>query len=45
LAGIYGMNFTHIPWAEGQWNFLIFCLIIAAVMVASYVGFKHNKWS
>jgi magnesium transporter len=44
LAGIYGMNFHHIPGSDGRWGFEIFCLLIIAVMVAVWIGFKRNKW-
>jgi magnesium transporter len=44
LAGIYGMNFSWIPGANSHWGFLIFCAIIAAVMIAVWIGFKKNKW-
>ncbi len=44
LAGVYGMNFRHIPGSAGRWDFEIFCLLILAVMVAVWIGFKRNKW-
>lgn len=44
LAGIYGMNFSPLPWSQGQTHFYIFCGVIVAVMLAVYIGFKKNHW-
>lgn len=44
LAGVYGMNFRHIPWVGDRWGFEIFCLLIIGVMAAVWIGFKRNKW-
>ncbi|SDS18844.1 magnesium and cobalt transport protein CorA [Microlunatus soli] len=44
LAGIYGMNFSWIPGADSHWGFVIFCAIIAAMVLAIWIGFKRNKW-
>jgi magnesium transporter len=44
LTGIYGMNFERIPLAGEPAGFYLFCGMIITVMVAIYIGFKHNKW-
>jgi len=44
LAGIYGMNFSPLPWATGAYHFWIFVGLILAVMVAVWIGFKKNGW-
>lgn len=44
LAGIYGMNFDWIPGSDSHWGFVIFCGIIVAMVIAIWIGFKHNKW-
>jgi magnesium transporter len=44
IAGIYGMNFTHIPelsWTYG-YELTIGCMI--AVCVLMYRGFRRNRW-
>ena len=44
LAGIYGMNFSPLPWADGPSHFWIFLGLIVAVMAAVWIGFKKNGW-
>ncbi len=44
IAGIYGMNFTHMPALNTSWGFpalLVVTLIICALM---HRGFRHNGW-
>ena len=44
IAGIYGMNFEHMPelrWAQGY--FLVLG-VIAAICITLYVKFKRRKW-
>ena len=44
IAGIYGMNFTHMPELDTRYGYYIVLGVIAAVMLALYIGFKRNKW-
>jgi magnesium transporter len=44
LAGVYGMNFRHLPELDQVWAYPAFwavCLIVASVMV---VWFRRRKW-
>jgi len=44
LAGVYGMNFEHLPelrWHWGYFGFWFVCLAIAVVMLAY---FRRKKW-
>jgi len=44
LAGVYGMNFRHLPELDQVWAYPAFwavCLIVAGVMV---VWFRRRKW-
>ncbi len=44
LAGVFGMNFVHMPvfeWVNGFSFFLALCLLLAAGMVGF---FKYQKW-
>ncbi len=44
IAGVYGMNFEHMP--ELHWRYGYFAIIglMALTMVALYVNFKRNRW-
>ena len=44
LAGVYGMNFRHLPELDQVWAypaFWVICLVVAGVMV---VWFRRRKW-
>lgn len=44
LAGVYGMNFHHMPELEYRWAypaFWVVCLVLAGGMLA---WFRHRKW-
>jgi len=44
LAGVYGMNFRHLPELDQVWAYPAFwavCLVVAGVMV---VWFRRRKW-
>jgi magnesium transporter len=44
LAGVYGMNFTHIPESDWVWAYPVFwtvCLVLAGGML---VWFKRRGW-
>jgi magnesium transporter len=44
LAGLYGMNFTHMPELEHPWGYpavLVLMLLVVAVMLAY---FHRKKW-
>ena len=44
VAGIYGMNFDNMPelhWHYGYYGLLV---VMLAIMVALYAGFKRNRW-
>jgi magnesium transporter len=44
LTGLYGMNFSPMPWSQGPSHFWVFLALIVAVMAAIYLGFKRNHW-
>jgi magnesium transporter len=44
IAGIYGMNFTNMPELNTRYGYYVVLGVIAAVMIALYIGFKRNKW-
>jgi magnesium transporter len=44
VAGIYGMNFTHMPALEAQWGFWVVLVITLGICVGLYVNFHRNNW-
>jgi magnesium transporter len=44
VAGIYGMNFEHMPELRWQYGYPAVLALMALVCTALYRGFKRNKW-
>jgi magnesium transporter len=44
IAGIYGMNFEHMPELHSRWGYPLVWLIIISACVLLYRGFKRNGW-
>ncbi len=44
IAGVYGMNFKHMPELEWKWGYLFIWLIMIAIGVSMLVYFKKKKW-
>ena len=44
VAGIYGMNFTHMPELTWRWGYLFVWIIILAVIAGMLVFFRRKKW-
>ena len=44
IAGIYGMNFTHMPELEWVFGYPLVLLIIASVCTFLYTRFKRTGW-
>jgi magnesium transporter len=44
LAGVYGMNFKHMPELEWQYGYLYVWIIMVAIGVAMGFYFKRKKW-
>jgi magnesium transporter len=44
IAGIYGMNFEHMPELKQAWGYPAVLLVITAVCVGLYVKFKRTGW-
>ncbi len=44
LAGVYGMNFKHMPELEWKYGYLLAWLIMAGVGIGMYVYFKRKRW-
>ena len=44
LAGIYGMNFDHMPELHQVWGYPAVLLVMLAVCVTLYITFRRNHW-
>ncbi len=44
LAGIYGMNFEYIPELGFKYSYLIFWIVVVAVVTGLMIYFKRKKW-
>lgn len=44
IAGVYGMNFEHMPELAWSWGYPAVLLLMATVCVLLYRTFRHNNW-
>ena len=44
IAGIYGMNFTHMPELDWSLGYPLALLVMAASLVAMFRAFKRSGW-
>ena len=44
IAGIYGMNFDHMPELHWQYGYFLVLAVIAAACSTLYVLFRRNDW-
>lgn len=44
IAGIYGMNFEHMPELKTTYGYFIVLAVIATICAALYIKFKRMKW-
>jgi magnesium transporter len=44
LAGVYGMNFKHMPELEWKYGYLYAWIIMAGIGIAMGFYFKRKKW-
>ena len=44
IAGIYGMNFEHMPELDWRFGYPVVLLVILSACVLLYRGFKRNGW-
>jgi len=44
IAGVYGMNFEHMPELGWQYGYLYALVLIFGSSVGLWALFKHNKW-
>lgn len=44
IAGLFGMNFIHIPGADTQFGFYITCSLLIVLGILMLVYFKKRRW-
>ena len=44
LAGIYGMNFKHLPELEWAFGYPLVLVVMALICLGLYRGFRHSGW-
>jgi magnesium transporter len=44
VAGIYGMNFAHMPELGWRWSYPLFWVVIAGIAGGMLVYFRRKKW-
>ncbi|MFI9509272.1 magnesium and cobalt transport protein CorA [Nocardia sp. NPDC052566] len=44
IAGIYGMNFEHMPELKQVWGYPAVLVLIACICVGLYLNFRRNHW-
>ena len=44
LAGIYGMNFKHMPELDKPWGYPLVLILMATIAVIMLVLFRRKKW-
>lgn len=44
IAGVYGMNFTHMPELSEPWGYGACLVLMAVVGVGQFIYFKKRRW-
>jgi len=44
VAGVYGMNFKHMPEYEWEWGYPVCLLLMAAIAAAMLWWFRRRRW-
>ncbi|MEQ1703320.1 MAG: CorA family divalent cation transporter, partial [Ilumatobacteraceae bacterium] len=44
IAGIYGMNFSHMPELNSRWGYPLVMTLMAGACIALYRKFKRSDW-
>ncbi len=44
IAGIYGMNFKHMPELEWRWGYPAVWLVVAVIGISMLIYFRKKKW-
>lgn len=44
IAGLYGMNFTHMPELDWRWGYPVVLLIMATICISLFRAFRRSGW-
>ncbi|RMG56730.1 MAG: magnesium and cobalt transport protein CorA [Deltaproteobacteria bacterium] len=44
LAGVYGMNFRHMPELEWKWGYPAVWMVFLVIGISLFIYFKRKKW-
>ncbi|MFW5792055.1 MAG: CorA family divalent cation transporter [Desulfohalobiaceae bacterium] len=44
MAGVYGMNFQHMPELHWKWGYPAVLLIMGVIVLGMFWYFKRKKW-
>lgn len=44
IAGVYGMNFRHMPGLESYWGYYAILAVMSTVAIVMGVFMRHKKW-
>lgn len=44
IAGVYGMNFTHMPELEFEYGYYLVLVLMLAACTALFLLFRRNRW-
>lgn len=44
VAGVYGMNFKHMPELEFLWGYPAALGVMAAIVIVCFIWFRHKGW-
>jgi magnesium transporter len=44
LAGVYGMNFKHMPELEWQWGYPLLWVFMILIAVFMLISFRKKRW-
>jgi magnesium transporter len=44
IAGVYGMNFEHMPELDWEWGYLAALTIMATISVSMLIYFRRKRW-
>ena len=44
IAGIYGMNFEHMPELKTEYGYFVVLGVIGAICTALFIQFKRVRW-
>jgi len=44
IAGIYGMNFKHMPELEWKWGYPMVWLVVIGISIFMLTYFKKKRW-